>query len=74
MESKEDGRYDLTLGGVPPGRFKVAVVRLETCGQRDGLPTARDCVARSNLVEVTTTEQCTGAGASQVPFVDFTGP
>ena len=72
--SEADGKYDVSLGGVPPGKFKVAVVQLETCGQRDGLPTANACQRRSNVVEVTTTEQCSGAGASQVPMVDFTGP
>jgi len=72
--SLPDGKYDLSLGGVPPGTFKVAVVRLETCGQREGAPTAMDCAVRSNIISVVTTEQCSGTGASQVPMVDFTGP
>jgi hypothetical protein len=72
--SEADGKYDVSLGGLPPGKFYVAVVRLETCSQRDGLPTASDCQRRSNVVTVTTTQQCTGAGAVQVPVVDFTGP
>jgi hypothetical protein len=72
--AEPDGKYDISLGGVPPGTFKVAVVRLETCGQRDGAPTAMDCAVRSNIISVVTTEQCSGAGASQVPMVDFTGP
>jgi hypothetical protein len=72
--SEPDGKYDISLGGVQPGTFNVAVVRLETCGQREGLPTAADCAVRSNILRVDTTVQCSGAGASQVPMVDFTGP
>jgi hypothetical protein len=72
--SEADGKYDIELGGVPPGKFYVAVVRLETCGQQDGRPTASSCQRRSNVVEVYTTEHCEGADAVQVPEVDFTGP
>jgi hypothetical protein len=72
--SGADGKYDVSLGGVPPGKFKVAVVKPETCSTRDGLPTARDCQRLSNVIEVTTTSFCTGEGAVQVPEVDFTGP
>jgi hypothetical protein len=72
--AEADGKYDIPLGGLPVGKFYVAVVRLETCNQRDGQPTAIDCQRRSNVITVTTTQQCTGAGAVQVPVVDFTGP
>lgn len=72
--SEGDGKFELPLSDVPPGTFRVAVVRLETCGQRDGLPTAVDCQRRSNEVPVTTTEDCTGADANQVTEVDFRGP
>ncbi len=72
--SEGDGKYELPLSDVPTGTFTVAVVRLETCGQRDGQPTAVDCQRISNVVSVTTTDNCTGAGANQVTEVDFRGP
>jgi hypothetical protein len=72
--SKADGKYDIPLSNLPAGKFRVAVVRLETCQQRDGLATAEDCQRLSLPIEVTKTEQCTGAGASTVSRVDFTGP
>ena len=72
--SEGDGKYDLDLSNVPAGSFRIAVVRLETCGQRDGQPTAIDCQRISNEVSVTTTDNCTGADANQVTEVDFRGP
>jgi hypothetical protein len=69
--SLADGKYDLLLTDVPFGKYQVAVVRLETCGERDGLPTAVDCQRRSNVVEVTVTEDC---NVNRVTEVDFTGP
>jgi hypothetical protein len=72
--SEASGKYEVPLANVPPGKFKVAVVRLETCNQQDGRPTAADCQRLSNVIEVTITENCTGAGANQVSTVDFTGP
>jgi hypothetical protein len=72
--SEADGKYDLPLTNVPAGKYKVAVVRLETCGQRDGRTTAIACQPRSSPVVVTTTDNCTGAGANQVTEVNFSGP
>ena len=72
--SEASGKFELSLSDVPVGKYKVAAVRLETCGQRDGLPTAVDCKRVSNVVEVTTTDKCEGAGANQVTEVKFTGP
>jgi hypothetical protein len=72
--SKADGKYDVNLGGIPPGKFKVAVVRLESCTQREGYSTAVYCERLSNVVEVTTTANCTGDNAVQAPQVNFTGP
>jgi hypothetical protein len=72
--SEDSGKYELSLSDVPVGTFRVAVVRLETCGQRDGLPTAVDCQRISDVIRVATTDNCTGAGANQVTLVDFKGP
>lgn len=73
--SEPSGKFSLTLSDVPPGTFNVAVVRLETCGQRDGLPTASDCRIISNvLANVVVTEKCSGTGANQVTVLEFTGP
>jgi hypothetical protein len=71
--SEADGKYDVSLGGVDPGSFKVAVVKIDTCAMRDGVPTASSCTLLSNIVEVTTTSHCTGSDAVQVPEVNFTG-
>ncbi|HSR29651.1 MAG TPA: hypothetical protein VLY63_03730 [Anaerolineae bacterium] len=65
------GKYDVTLTNVPVGKYHVAVVRLETCSQRDGQPTAVNCQRRSNIVDVTVTEDC---NVNRVTEVDFTGP
>lgn len=72
--SEADGKYDVNLGGVPPGKFYVAAVRRETCSTRDNLPTAINCQRLSNVITVYTTEHCEGSDANQVPEVDFTGP
>jgi hypothetical protein len=73
--SEPDGKFEITLSDLPPDTFRVAAVRLETCGQRDGQPTAVDCQRISNVIEnVSVTEKCTGAGANQVTTIDFTGP
>jgi hypothetical protein len=72
--SEADGKYDVDLGDVPAGNFMVAVVKVETCSTRDGLPTARDCQRLSNVKGVTITEECTGEGVVQVSVVNFTGP
>ncbi len=69
--SEADGKYDLPLTDVPFGKYHVAVVRLETCSQRDGLPTAVDCQRLSAPVEVTVTEDC---NVNRVTEVDFIGP
>jgi hypothetical protein len=61
----------MPLNHVPPGAFKVAVVQLDTCGQRDGDATARDCKKLSNVVDMVTTASCTGDGATQVTKIDF---
>jgi len=72
--SEASGKFDLNLTDVAVGKFKVAAVRLETCGQADGQPTASNCKLISNVREVTTTEKCEGAGANQVTEVKVTGP
>jgi hypothetical protein len=69
--SQPDGKYEITLSDVPVGHYWVAVVRLDTCGQRDGQPTAKDCQRRSNEVEITVTEDC---NVNRVTEVEFTGP
>ena len=71
--AEADGKYEVSLGGLPPGKFKVAVVKIDTCATSNGVPTAVQCKLLSNIVEVTTTSNCTGSGASQVSEVDFTG-
>jgi hypothetical protein len=72
--SEASGKYSLPLRNVPLGRFWVAVVQWETCGQQGERRTAVDCQRRSNLVEITITEHCEGAGASNAAVVEFTGP
>lgn len=69
--SEADGKYEIPLSDLPPGHYFVAVVRLETCGQRDGQPTAIDCQRLSNVLEVTVTEFCE---VNRVTEVDFNGP
>jgi hypothetical protein len=73
--SEPNGKYELPLSGLPPGTFRVAVVKQDTCSQQDGRTTASNCVVLSNIIEnVTTTENCEGDGANQVTEIDFVGP
>ncbi|MGD9316753.1 MAG: hypothetical protein PVG56_07970 [Anaerolineae bacterium] len=69
--SQADGKYDIPLTNVPYGRYQVAIVRVETCEQRDGLPTAVNCQRRSNVVDITVTEFCE---VNRVTEVEFRGP
>ena len=70
--SEADGKYEVPLSDLPPGHFKVAVVKLETCTQRDGQPTAIDCQRLSNVVTgVTVTEHCE---VNRVTEIEFVGP
>jgi hypothetical protein len=70
--SEADGKYEVPLSDQAPGHYNVAVVRLETCGQRDGLPTAVDCQRLSAVISgVTVTELCE---VNRVTEIDFTGP
>ncbi len=72
--SELDGKYAFNLMNLPPGKFKIAVVRYETCAAQGELRTANDCQRQSGIVEITLTENCTGDNATQVVWVDFTGP
>lgn len=56
--SKADGKFDILLSNMPFGEYQVAVVKLETCGEQNGLPTAIDCQLLSNTVKVSVTENC----------------
>jgi hypothetical protein len=69
--SQADGKFDVPLTNVPPGEYSVAVVRLETCAQQDGQPTAIECQRLSNVLKVTKTEHC---NVNQVTEVSFQGP
>ena len=73
-ESKADGSFDIPLPSGSPGQYKVAVVRMGTCSQQDGVTTASQCQLLSNEVRVTITEHCDQQDSSQVPHVDFQGP
>jgi hypothetical protein len=59
--SEGSGKYSLPLREVPLGKFLVAVVQWESCGQQGERRTA-------------VTEHCEGAGASNAAVVEFTGP
>jgi hypothetical protein len=72
--SEASGKYELNLSNLPPGKFYVAIVRLETCGMRDGQPTAVDCQRRSLPIDFAITDICAGSGANKVTQVNFTGP
>jgi len=73
--TEANGKYELSLTDIPPGMFKVAVVRLETCSQQDGRLTAKNCQVISNAVDnVMTTAHCQGDGANQVTEIEFVGP
>jgi hypothetical protein len=67
--SEASGKFEISLTGFPVGKYYVAVVEAGTC--QSG---ARGCQLRSNRLEVTVTEKCTGAGANQVTEVSFVGP
>jgi hypothetical protein len=70
--SEADGKYDVPLTDVPPGHFRVAVVKLDTCVLLDGQPTAVNCKRLSNVIsDVTVTEDCT---VNRVTEIDFRGP
>jgi hypothetical protein len=70
--SEADGKYEVSLSDLPPGHYKVAVVKLQTCGQLDGRPTAVDCQFLSNIITgVTVTEFC---DVNRVTDIDFYGP
>lgn len=72
--SEASGKYAFNLMNLAPGKFKLAVVRYETCAVQGELRTADACQRLSGIVEITITENCTGTGANQVSLVDFTGP
>ena len=73
--TESNGKYELPLTDVPPGTFRVAVVKLETCSQQGGQPTASNCQMISNIVGgVSTTAHCQGADANQVTEIEFVGP
>jgi hypothetical protein len=69
--SQSDGKFDVPLTNVPYGEYQVAVVKLDTCAQQDGRPTAIQCQRLSNVVKVTVTEDC---NVNRVTEVGFTGP
>jgi len=56
--SEADGKFDVDLTNVPHGEYRVAVVKLDTCAQQDGRPTAIDCQRLSNVERVTVTDDC----------------
>jgi hypothetical protein len=73
--SEASGKFDVDLTALPAGTFKLAVVKLDTCSQQDGRPTASNCQFLSNIIDnVIKTENCQGDGANQVTEVEFTGP
>lgn len=73
--SEANGKYEIPLTGLPPGKYRVAVVRIETCSEQDGRTTAANCTLLSNIVgDVITTQYCQGEGANQVTEIDFAGP
>jgi len=70
--SEADGKFEVPLSDLSPGHYKVAVVKLETCSLRDGLPTAVDCQKLSNVITgVTFTEDC---NVNRVTEIEFRGP
>ena len=68
--TEASGKFDVSLTGMPVGKYYVSVVEAGTCQ----LPAARACQLRSNKLEVTVTEKCAGTGANQVTEVSFVGP
>lgn len=70
--SELNGKYEVPLSDLPPGHYKVAVVKLETCTMRGDDPTARDCQRLSNVITgVTVTEDC---NVNRVTEIEFRGP
>lgn len=69
--SDADGKYEVPLTNLPPGQFMIAVVKLETCSEIDGQPTASGCQRLSKPIEFTITEDC---NVNKVTEIDFTGP
>ena len=72
--SEADGKYSVLLSDVPAGVYRVAVVDADTCGTRDGVPTAKDCNRLSEPVEVTLYDiyECENEGTVQWSEVLFT--
>lgn len=73
-ESEPDGKFAFNLSNLDPGDFKIAIVKPETCTMQGELRTANGCQLLSNVISFAITENCTGAGASQVAIVEFRGP
>jgi hypothetical protein len=70
--SEADGKYEVNLSSQPPGHFKVAVVKLDTCTKSGDVTTAVNCQVRSNIITgVTVTEDC---NVNRVTEIDFIGP
>jgi hypothetical protein len=72
--TEASGKFDVVLSGQGPGKFYVAVVELGTCSQQDGRTVARNCKRKSNVLEASVSQACSGAGANQVTDISFTGP
>jgi hypothetical protein len=72
--SEPNGKFSLRLTDLPPGQFQVAVVRLESCNKQGDDWTAVDCQRLSAPVDITITAECEGPGASNVAYIEFTGP
>jgi len=68
--TEDSGKFDVVLMGMPFGKYYVAIVEPGTCQ----LPSASGCQRRSNVLEVTITQKCSGSGANQVTEVSFVGP
>ena len=68
--TEDSGKFDVVLMGMPFGKYYAAVVEPGTCQ----LPSAVGCQRRSNVLEVTITEKCSGSGANQVTELSFVGP
>ena len=68
--TESSGKFEVLLGGMPPGTYYVAVVDTGTCPGTG----ARGCQQRSNVVNTTLTQSCSGAGANQVTEIRFDGP
>jgi hypothetical protein len=69
--SGADGKFDVPLTNVPFGDYQVAVIKLDTCAQQDGLPTAIQCQRLSNVTKISVTENC---NVNRVTELAVTGP